>query len=142
MTHHESVRETPCPIIPAVELRTDDTDTDLHGQYLGMIISLSMTVTHQLTPAPARVDKSRQITSQRNRAHFGSIRNGDSLEDTPWYTTQNLTSKERLDVVCSEEQGGGCCEPQKTDDEDVSVSDPLDDETANCDMSVLARRYE
>lgn len=72
------------PLVIPIEHRLDHSNSD------------------ELSKTPAKVDISGEVSAERNRTDLGRISDGESLEDTPWNTTENLGSQQRFNVLRGE----------------------------------------
>ena len=52
-----------------------------------------------MTNDPAQVHIGGEVSSESDWCDFGSIGGCESLEDTPWYTTEDVAGKKHLNVV-------------------------------------------
>jgi hypothetical protein len=92
-THHQTVWQSIGPLVGTLKHGLDNTDSD------------------ELSPTPAEVAICCEIATKRHGADFGSVRDGDRHENTPWDSREDLTGQQRLDIVRSEEDGGDADEP-------------------------------
>lgn len=53
-----------------------------------------------------------EVSSESDWAYFAGVGDGQSLEDSPWDTAKDFSSKQRVDGLCGEEN---CCKATNAD---------------------------
>jgi hypothetical protein len=85
----QTVGDTPASITLEVERATEDTSGE------------------ETSGSPAHGNPGCKVTTEGSGANFGGVGGGESLEDTPWDTTEEVTDEEHFDVDGEEEDEDG-----------------------------------
>jgi hypothetical protein len=77
---------------------------------------------NELAHDPAEVHVRAEVSTQRYRTHFGGVGGGESLEDTPGDTAQDLTNEKCLHVVGEERDEDEGNHQRERDDHGLAVA--------------------
>ena len=69
--------------------------------------------------------------TESDRADFGSVGGGESLENAPWNAEQDFANQELGETFREEDDEDECCDEGESTHEGLAVSDPFSDDAGD-----------